>query len=109
MKLNGRRGWLDAYESLRIAFALQPEGGAQDLHPDASDSSRPVQSTVQYGHFLRSMHQAGGSRSRKAFLRCSGVRQRGSTTLERSTSVCSVGKTRQIRAVLSSDAVSIRS
>ena len=31
---------------------------------------RPVHSTVQYGHFFRSMHQAGGSRSRKAFLRC---------------------------------------
>src|ERR1700689_58914 len=54
------------------------------------------------------MHQADGARSRKASSRAFGVRQRGTTSLARSTRDCVVGKIFQIRAVVSADAVTTR-
>jgi hypothetical protein len=48
----------------------------------AASLKQSVQSTVWYGHFFSSKHQAGGCGPRKAFFRCSNVRQRGTLTLD---------------------------
>ncbi len=70
--------------------------------------SYSFQSWVSYGHFTISMHHAGGSRSRKAFSRCSRVMQRGTVFIASSMSSCLVGGICQRRAVPSSVAVTTR-